>query len=98
MRVGILVSVLAIIPAIAASKYCRCEYNEQLAIHAIKQCNLCTTQFCLDDFGANYNETTDALSVTCFQMESAKEAIIIYLFTVLVLGLLTFGLYKTYIT
>lgn len=94
MKLAVLLALLPL--TVAYQQFCRCEYNEETQIHDVDQCNLCTTQFCLDRFGATFNETTDTLVIGCFQIESLKESVVIYLFILLVLGLLAVGYYKSF--
>ncbi|RLV93012.1 hypothetical protein JA1_002822 [Spathaspora sp. JA1] len=91
--------------------YCRCDCNQNSIINPIEKCGLCTKEYCLnqdknlcvvkDDKHKNKYDSSEKekenIIISCFQVESFKDSLIIYSFIFTVLGLLAYAGYKTYI-
>lgn len=81
-------------PIFAYQLYCKCECNARTIINPIDKCKLCTEEYCLSqneklcDSDDAINEKPGSIIISCFQVESLKESLIIYLFLTIVFGLM----------
>ncbi|KGQ89398.1 hypothetical protein MG5_02263 [Candida albicans P57072] len=82
--------------------YCKCECNVKTIINPIDKCKLCTEEYCLSkdkDLCASTEEDPDkssAIIISCFQIESFKESFVIYSFISIVVGLMFYIGYHSY--
>lgn len=88
--------VLLLSVAAAHQQYCKCECNGQLLVKNIDKCGLCTKQWCLEQNKNLCLDQVDAdnILISCFQIESAKEKVVVLLFVVAVVGLLVGGYWR----
>ena len=87
--------------------YCKCQCNEKTIINTIDECKSCTKEYCLlkdsklcevelkEKINANDVEADQDIIISCYQIESLKDELIIYSFIITVLGLLAWILYST---
>lgn len=90
----------------AFQQYCRCSCNDKSIVTKVDRCGLCTKDFCLgldkalcekkEDEKGIPDPTEGQVIMYCFQIESYKDSLVIYLFTTLVLGLLGYALFRMY--
>ncbi|KAK6199477.1 uncharacterized protein RJT21DRAFT_133243 [Scheffersomyces amazonensis] len=95
---------------VAYQQFCKCECNSKFVIKPIDKCGSCTKDFCLEVDsticsieGNNDGSEEDVRSevekniiISCYQIESPKDALIIYLFAGLVVSLFVISVYQTY--
>lgn len=93
MKIIHILPLLHLLLPTAATKYCRCEINDDARVTTVPQCTNCTTDFCYKDVFDRVKNETDKLSLVCFQKESTKEATVIYLFIAVVFGLVVYAGY-----
>lgn len=74
--------------ACAFQQYCKCQCNENLLIEKIDKCGMCTKEWCSQQNPDLCGDEQEKILISCFQIESMKEMIVIYSFVVAVLGLL----------
>lgn len=80
--------------AVAYQQYCRCECDGSVKVAEIDKCGLCTSSFCLEQ--VECKEKDSDIIISCFQIESLKETILVYLFMTAVLAMLGFAVYNIY--
>lgn len=89
--------------ALAYTEFCKCEcFGEYEIIELRPQqnelltCNNCTRQFCLDKKLTICKEAKSEIDVitSCFERESFKDQLIVYLFSIVTLALLAWALFK----
>lgn len=80
---------------VAYQQYCRCECDGAVEIAEVGKCGLCTSDFCLEK--VKCLEKNSDIIISCFQIESLKETIVVYLFMIAVLGMLGFAIYNIYL-
>ncbi|CAH6721715.1 hypothetical protein CLIB1444_07S00804 [[Candida] jaroonii] len=76
---------LMVLPMVFAyQKYCNCEIPDKLSILETTDCDMCTRELCI-----NHDKIFDdvKLKLKCYQIESTKEAFIVYPFILIVLAL-----------
>lgn len=89
--------------------YCKCQCdNSKTIINKVDKCKQCTREFCLekdpelcevlldstgDSSRPNKPITNDNIIISCYQVESTKDAFIVYLFLLVILGLMLRILY-----
>ncbi|ODV82239.1 uncharacterized protein CANTADRAFT_44448 [Suhomyces tanzawaensis NRRL Y-17324] len=91
----------------AYQHYCWCKCNTKSLVRAIDKCGTCTKEFCLeedmslceieDPDGSKMARRELSIILQCFQVESFKETVIVYLFIAAVGSLLAYVLYLDYI-
>lgn len=102
MRLGILFLFATL--CLGYKQYCRCECNLKHMITEIEKCGLCTKEFCLlrdpnlcvVDNDENEGGSKSDIVISCFQIESFKEKVVIYLFVAVVFGMVGNAMYKLY--
>lgn len=72
----------------AHKQYCKCQCNEQLLIREIEKCGMCTKEWCIEQKLDLCAEGDENILISCFQVESLKEKVVVCLFLAAVLGLL----------
>ncbi|CUM67204.1 uncharacterized protein PRCAT00004897001 [Priceomyces carsonii] len=81
--------------AFGYQQYCRCECNEKSVVQPIERCGLCTKPFCMDhDPKLCDEDASEDILISCYQIESTKDSIVVYLFIIIVCGLVANGLYR----
>ncbi|CAX44073.1 conserved hypothetical protein [Candida dubliniensis CD36] len=92
-----------ILPIVSSYQlYCKCECNIKTIINPIDKCKLCTEEYCLSkdkNLCASNEEDPDkssAIIISCFQVESFKESFVIYSFISIVVGLMGYIGYHSY--
>lgn len=89
-------------PVYTYQLYCKCECNAKTIINPIDKCKLCTEEYCLsqDEKLCDSEDTTDdksgSIIISCFQVESFKESLVIYLFLTIVIGLMGYIGYSSF--
>lgn len=54
----------------------------------IEKCGLCTKEWCLEQKVDLCEDVAQSIVISCFQVESVKEKVVVFLFLVAVAGLL----------
>lgn len=103
MKISVLLAVLALVLASAAhQKFCKCQCNGKKLIEPIDNCGSCTKDFCLtkDEKLCEVSDVTKTdlhledvnILISCYQIESFKDQLIIYAFVLVVFILCVYGL------
>lgn len=90
--------------------YCKCQCdNSKTIINKVDKCKQCTRKFCLekdpnlcevepdkegDSNRPNKPITNDNIIISCYQVESTKDTLIVYTFLLVILGLMLKILYS----
>lgn len=74
--------------ASAYQQYCKCSCNGQLLIQEIDKCGLCTKEWCIEQKKDLCSDEEENILISCFQVESLKEKVVVFLFLIAVVGLL----------
>lgn len=69
-------------------QYCKCLCNGHLLVEAIEKCGLCTADWCVQQNPNLCGEGEETVLISCFQVESLKEKLVVCMFLVAVVGLL----------
>lgn len=89
--------VLALIAVASANQqYCKCVCSGNTVVGKIDKCVMCNSSWCLEknDKLCEEKEEEEKIVISCFQIESTKEKVIIVLFVLGVLGLLAAGCWR----
>lgn len=74
--------------AVCFQQYCKCQCNDQVLVDKVDKCGLCTKEWCLEQKNDLCEDAAESIIISCFQVESVKEKVVVCLFLVAVAGLL----------
>lgn len=75
----------------AYTQYCKCACTDKPSlVRVVEQCLDCTLKMCQQ---ACKEEVAD-IGVSCFQRESLKEQLVVYIFAAMVVGLVGVGMVR----
>lgn len=78
---------LLVAPAAAYTQYCKCDCTKGAVVGVVDKCLNCTLATCQEACGEKVE-----MAVTCFQRESLKEQVVVYMFLAAVVGLVGMGM------
>lgn len=95
MKFNLVVLAFCLTLASCYQQYCKCQCGTELSVTPIDKCGLCTKEWCLEKNAKLCPAETvpDDILISCFQVESAKEKVIVGFFVFCVVGLLLRSLF-----